>query len=62
MHSSDSLLYPILNLSFVDSLPLHIGPGVPSAALEGDHMVDDVAGTWAFRLLGGGAEMLVVRF
>ena len=55
------LLHPILRLSLVDGLPLHIRRGIWPAALQGDHMVDDVAGAWAFRLLGRRARMLALE-
>ena len=51
----DGLFPAILRPSLFDSLPLHIGRGIRPAALQGDHMVDDVAGAWAFRLLGSWA-------
>ena len=55
------LLHTILRLGLVDSLPLHVGCAIWSAALQGDHMVDDVAGTWAFGLLRGRARMLALE-
>ena len=55
------LLHPILRLSVFNCLPLHVGRGVRPAALQGDHMVDDVAGAWAFGLLGGRAWMLALE-
>ena len=55
------LLHPILRLSLVDGLPLHIRRGIWPAALQGDHMVDDVAGAWAFRLLGRRAWLLALE-
>ena len=55
------LLHPILRLSFVNGLPLHIRRGIWPAALQGDHMVNDVARTWAFWLLGGWAGMLALE-
>ena len=55
-------LFPaILRLSLVDGLPLHIGRAVSPAALQGDHMVDDVAGAWPCGLLGGWAGMLALE-
>ena len=55
------LFQPILCLSLIDCLPLHIRWAIQSAALEGDHMVDDVAGAWPFGLLGGRARMLALE-
>ena len=56
-----SLFHPILRLSLVDSLPLHIRRGIRPATLQGDHMVDDVARTWAFSLMGGWAGMFALE-
>lgn len=47
--------------SGVDSLPLHIRRVIRPAALQGDYMVDDVAGAWAFGLLGSWAGMLALE-
>ena len=58
---SAGLLPAILRLGLFNCLPLHIGRGVRPAALQGDHMVDDVAGTWAFGLLGSWAWMLALE-
>ena len=55
------LLHAILRLSLVDSLPLHIRRGIRPAALQSDYVVDDVAGTWAFGLLGSWAGMLALK-
>ena len=55
------LLHPILRLSLVDGLPLHIRRAIRPTALQGDHMVDDGAGTWAFGLLGSWAGMLALK-
>ena len=38
------LLHAILGFSLVDSLPLHIRRDISPTALQGDNMVDDVAG------------------
>ena len=55
------LLHAILRLSLVDGLPLHISRGIRPAALQGDHMVDDVAGAWACRQMRGRAGMLTLE-
>ena len=55
------LLHPILRLSLFDSLPLHIGRAIRPAALQSDYVVDDVAGAWAFRLVGRRAWMLALE-
>lgn len=55
-------LFPaILRLSLIDGLPLHVDRAIRPAALQCDHVVDDVAGTWAFRLLGRRARMLALE-
>ena len=55
------LFHPVLRLSLFDSLPLHIRRAVSATALQGDYMVDDVAGAWAFGLLGGWAGLLALE-
>ena len=55
------LLHAILRPSLVDSLPLHISRAIRPAALQGDHMVDDVAGAWPCRQMGGWAWMLALK-
>ena len=55
------LLHPILRLSVFNGLPLHIGRGIRPAALQGNYVVDDVAGAWAFGLLGSWAGMLALE-
>ena len=55
------LLHPILRLSLVDGLPLHVRRGIWPAALQGDNMINDVAGAWACRLLRGWAGMLALE-
>ena len=55
------LLPAILRLSVFNRLPLHVRGGVRPAALQGDYVVDDVAGAWAFGLLGGWAGMLALE-
>jgi hypothetical protein len=55
------LLHPILRLCLVDGLPLHVRRGVRPAALQGDHMVDDVAGAWPCRQMRGWAGMLALE-
>ena len=55
------LFHPILRLSVFNCLPFHIGRAIRPATLQGDHMVDDVAGAWAFGLLGGWARMLALE-
>lgn len=55
------LLHPVLRLSFVNSLPLHISRGVRPAALQGDYVVDDVAGAWPCRQMRGGAWILTLE-
>ena len=55
------LLHPILRLSFVDSLPLHIRRAVSAAAFQRDYVVNHITGTWAFRLLGSWAGMLALE-
>ena len=55
------LLHPILRLSLVDCLPLHISRAIRPAALQGDHMINDVAGTWACRQMRGWAGMLALE-
>ena len=59
--SSVSLLHPILRLSLLDSLPLHVGRAIRPAALQGNYMVDDVAGAWAVRQMRGWARMLALE-
>ena len=39
------LLHAILRLSLFNGLPLHVCRGIQPAALQGDYVVDDVAGT-----------------
>ena len=56
-----SLLHPILGLSLLNSLPLHIGRAIRPAALQGDHVIDDVAGAWAFGQMRGWAWMLTLE-
>ena len=56
-----SLLHPILCLSLFNCLPLHISRAIRPAALQGDYVVDDVAGAWAFGLLRGRAWMLALE-
>ena len=55
------LFHPVLRLSLFDSLPLHIRRAVSATALQGDYVVDDVAGAWAFGLLRGRARMLALE-
>ena len=55
------LLHPILRLSLFNSLPLHIGRGISPAPLQGDYMVDDVAGAWPCRQMRGWAGMLALE-
>ena len=55
------LLHPILGLSLLNGLPLHIRRGIRPAALQGDHMVDDVAGAWACRQMRGWAWVLMLE-
>ena len=52
------LLHPILRLSLVDGLPLHIRRGVRPTALQGDYVVNHIAGAWPCRQMRGWAGML----
>ena len=55
------LLHPILRLSLADGLPLHISRAIRPAALQCDHVINDVAGTWAFGQMRGWAWMLTLE-
>ena len=58
---SNGLLHAIFRLSLVDSLPLHIRRGIWPAALQGDDIINNVAGAWACRQMRGWAGMLALE-
>jgi len=42
-------------------LPLHVRRGISPAALQGDYVVDDVAGAWPCRQMRGWTWMLALE-